>query len=303
MKKLSKLLVITLILLLFVPFIVSAKQGGITTDNLVFFEDKTINYLNSGNVTIVGGNADISTNISGSVIVLFGTANISGTVSGDIVSLFGELDIEDNTLIQGNLVSLGKLSKNTFSVLGTKWSVNFDFTSLFKTNGIVISTFILLAIITLAMGLILISIFTKRFRAMAYSMKSGNLRRLVLGLLFLVSATIVLVFLMFLIVVPLIYIVLLMLADIVAGIYIGSFIFKDNNEKSTIFLEFFVGHIIVSIFKIVPLILLPNGAYHALMIYGISLSVIELIMASFGIGTVIDTCFGKEKKILNDVKQ
>ncbi len=301
MRKLSKALIITLILLLFVPFIVSAKQSDIITGNLIIFEDRIVDNISSGNVTVVSGNADIRTNVSGSIIVVFGKATINGNVSGDVISLFGELDILDDTLIQGNLVSIGKLKKSDLiSVLGTKLTINFDVISLFKSNGIIINTFILYALMTLAIGLVLISIFTKRYRSMAYSMKSGNARRLVLGLLFFVSATIVLAFLMFLIIVPVLYVLLVIFADIVVGIYIGSFIFKNNNEKSTIFIEFFVGYFIVSIFKIVPLILLPEGSYLALMIYGIALIVIEFVMASFGIGTIIDTGFGKNIKTLKN---
>ncbi len=301
MKKLSKALIITLILLLFLPFFVSAKQSAITTSNLVIFEDKLVDNLSSGNLTVVSGNADIRTNVGGSVIVVFGKATIHGNISGDVISLFGELDILDNTLIQGNLVSIGKLKRSGLSsVLGTKLSIKFDFISLFKSNGIIINTFIIFSIIALAIGLVLISIFTKRYRIMAYSMKGVNARRLVLGLLFFVSATIVLAFLMYLIIAPVLYVLLVIFGDILAGIYIGSFIFKNNNEKSTIFLEFFVGHIIASIFKIVPLILLPKGSYLALMIYGIALIVIEFVMASFGIGTIIDTGFGKNTKALKN---
>ncbi|QNU67654.1 hypothetical protein EHE19_004040 [Ruminiclostridium herbifermentans] len=303
MRKISKAIIITLILLLSVPFIVSAKQSDITTGNLVIFEDRIVDNISSGNVTVVSGNADIRTNVSGSIIVVFGKATINGNVSGDVISLFGELDVLDNTIIKGNLVSIGKLkASDLISVLGTKLSIDFDIISLFKSNGIIINTFILLALFSLAIGLILISIFTKRYRSMAYSMKSGNARRLVLGLLFFISATIVLVFLIFLIIVPITYVLLVIFAEIVVGIYIGRLIFKNNNEKSTIFIEFFVGHIIASIFKIVPLILLPEGSYFALMIYGIALLVIEFVMASFGIGTIIDTGFGKNIKTVQKSK-
>lgn len=301
MKNLKKGILITLILLLLLPFVVSAKKDDISNCDLIIFEDRTIDNVSCGNVTVVSGNANIQTDVGGSVIVVFGKATINGNVSGDVVSVFGELDIQGNTHIQGNLVSIGKLEKaNNPLVLGTKLSINFDFISLFKTNGIIINTFILFSIIALAIGLILISIFTKRYRVMEYSMKSGNLRRLVIGILFFVCATIVLAFFIFLIAVPVVYILLIIFADIVTGIYIGSFIFKNNNEKSTIFLEFFVGHIIVSIFKIVPLILLPEGSYTALMIYGISLIAIEFAMSAFGIGTIIDTSFGKDIKLIKN---
>lgn len=303
MRNFIKAFSIALILLLILPFEVSAKQDNITDGDIILFKDKVVDNINYGNVTVVSGNADIQKDVNGSVIVVFGKATINAKVSGDVVSVFGELDIQGNTSIQGNLVSIGKL-KTTDNLLisGNKAAIDFDFISLFKSNGILINTFILFSILTLAIGLILISIFTKRYRAMAYSMRFGNLRRLAIGLLFMVSATIVLVFLIFLIAAPISYILLMMFADIVTGIYLGSFIFKNDNEKSTIFLEFFVGHIIVSIIKIVPLILLPEGSYFALMIYSISLLAIEFIMAAFGIGTIIDTRFGKDIKTIKNAK-
>ncbi len=303
MKNFKKGVLITLVLLLLLPFVVSAKQDDFANSNLIIFEDKTLDEASFENITVVGGNANIQTDVDGSIIVVFGKATINGNVSGDVVSVFGELDIKATAQIQGNLVSIGKLEMAHNSlVTGTKLSISFDFISLFKTNGIIINTFILFSIVTLAIGLILISIFTKRYRVMAYSMKSGNLRRIVIGLLLLVSATIVLVFFIFLIAVPITYILLIIFADIVTGIYIGSFIFKNSNEKSTIFIEFFVGHIMVSIFKIVPLILLPGGSNTALMIYGISVMAIECATAAFGIGTIIDTSFGKDIKLIKNAK-
>jgi len=298
MNKIVKVILISLIFLLFVPPAVSAKQNDLTISNLVILEDKKIDDKSFGNVTVVLGDADIQTDVNGSVIVIFGRATINGNVSGDVVSAFGEIDIQDDSQVQGNLVSIGKLEKDDkVSVLGTKLSINVDFISLFESNGIIINTLIIFSLITLITGLILISIFTGRYRTMAYSMGSRFSRRLVLGILVMISFTIVLVFLIFLVVAPILYVLLVMFADIIASIYLGTIIFKNNHEKSTIYLEFFVGHIISSIFKIVPLILLPTGSYTALMIYGICLIVLEFATASFGIGTMIDTGFGKKTEL------
>lgn len=303
MNRFLKVVLVSLIFSLFIPCMVYAAQNDLTISDLIFLSDKVINEKSSGNITVVMGSADIRADIDGSVIVIFGKATIDGNISEDVVSVLGEIKIQGDSKVQGNLVSIGKLERaDSVSISGTKLSINVDIISLFKSNGIIINTLIIFSLITLIAGLILISIFTARYRAMSYSMKSEVPRRLVLGFLIVISCTIVLAFLIFLVIVPILYVLIMIFANIIASIYFGTFIFKNNNEKSTIYLEFFVGHIIISIIKIVPLILLPAESYLALMIYGICYVLLELLMVSFGIGTIIDTGFGKNTKLISRTK-
>jgi len=299
MNKIIKAILVSLMFLLFVPLAVSATQNEIGKNNLVILENKKIDEKSSGDVTVVLGTADIQTDINGSVIVIFGNITINGNVSGDVVSAFSEVYIQGNSKVQGNLVSVGKLEKADGVIIkGTKLLIDVDFISLFKSNGIIINMLIIWSLITLIAGLILISIFAGRYRSMSYSMKSGVPRRIVLGGLVVIGFTIILAFLIFLIIAPVLYIFIVMFADIIASIYIGTIIFKNYYQRSAIYLEFFVGHIIISIFKIVPLIILPIGSYLALMIYGICFIVLEIATVSFGIGTVIDTGFGKNPELI-----
>jgi hypothetical protein len=299
MNKIVKVILVSLIFLLFVPSLVSAAQNDLTISNLVFLKDKKITAQSCGNVIVVYGSADIQTNVNGNVIVVFGKATVNGKVSGDVVSILGELDIKDNTSIEGNLVSYGRLVKgNNVEVSGLGVAANIDFISLFKTNGVIINTMIAYALFILIAGLILISVFTARYRVMSNSMGSRSSRRMLLGVLVIVGCTIILAFMVFMIAVPILYTMLLVFADIVASIYVGSFVFKNNHEKTTIYLQFFLGHIMVSIIKIVPLILLPEGSYMALMIYGIFYLILQFTMSSFGMGTVIDTAFGRNKGVI-----
>ncbi len=304
MSKKLRVILFALMALLMVPGVVSAAKNDLTISNLIILEDKSITDTSCGNVTIVLGSADIKTNVLGSVIVVFGKANISGNVSGDVVSAFGEVYIDNNSSIEGNLVSVGKLEKDSgVKVAGTKVTINFDFISMFKSNGIIINTLIFCAIFTLVAGLILITIFTSRFRAMSYSMGTATSRRLILGALVVVSLTIVLAFLIFSLIAPAVYITFIMLTDIIGSIYLGTLIFRNNYERSGIYLQFFVGHILIYIIKIVPLIFIPSGSYTALMIYGICFLIAEFCLASFSIGTAIDTGFGKKTPFLNSKKE
>ncbi|MDF2984792.1 MAG: hypothetical protein K0R50_302 [Eubacterium sp.] len=299
MSKGIKITVFLVLFTLFVPGLVSAAKNDLTISNLIIFEEKTIADTSCGNVTVVLGSADINSNVNGSIIVVFGRATINGNVSGDVVSAFGELYLKENSEISGNLVSVGKLQKaEGVKISGTKMTINFDFISMFKSNGIILNTLIVSSLFTLVAGLLLITIFTSRFRSMSYSIGKALSRRMVLGALIVVSLTIVLAFFIFLLVAPVLYILVIMLADIIGSIYLGTVIFKNNYDRSAIYLEFFVGHILISIIKIVPLIFIPTGSYIALMIYGICFVIVELSLASFGIGTVIDTGFGKNTGLI-----
>ncbi len=299
MNKRIKLIIFFLLLSLLIPGAVSAAKNDLTISNLIVLEDQDIKDVSCGNVTVVLGSTNIDSNVLGSVIVVFGKASINGTVSGDVVSAFGEVYLKDKSEVMGNLVSVGKLGLgNAVKVSGTKVAVNFDYISLFKSNGIIINMLIAGSLFILIAGLILITIFTSRFRVMSYSLGKALSRRMVLGVLVVVSLTIILVFLIFLIAVPVFYVLVIMLADIIGSIYLGTVIFKNNYDRSAIYIEFFVGHILISIIKIVPLIFIPSGYYTALMIYGICFIAVELALASFGIGTVIDTGFGRKKKDL-----
>ncbi|EGD46778.1 LOW QUALITY PROTEIN: hypothetical protein Cpap_1318 [Ruminiclostridium papyrosolvens DSM 2782] len=294
MNKKVKAILVSLLFILLLPCIASASQFDFS-NKLVFFEDKLITQNNMGNITIVIGDADIKTSINGSVIVIFGKAAINGMVGGDIVSVFGDVYIKDKSLVQGNVVSLGKLRyDNDVIINGTKVNIDVDIISLFKSNGIIINGLIVLSVITLIAGLILISIFPGRYRVMSYKMSKGIPRRMAMGGLVVVGFTIVVIFLLFSIIAPIFYLLFLMFADIVGSIFVGTLIFKENYERTTIYIQFLVGQLLVSILKIVPLILIPNGSYTAMLIYGICLILLQYSMAFLGIGTIIDTGFGKK---------
>lgn len=295
MNKRIRIVIICLIFLLFVPQLASAAQKDFLIKYLVFLEEREIEEVSEGNISIVLGSADINSDVNGSVVVVLGKAVINANVSGDVVSVFGDVDILNDSQITGNLVSVGKLSQSDGTeIYGSKFVFNADIISLFKSNGILINISILYALIVLTAGLILITVFTDRYRVMSYSMRKNLSRRMILGGLGVLSITILLAFFIFFFVAPILYLIFLMLANIISSIYAGAFIIKENTERSTIYLQFFVGHILISILKIVPLIFLPVGSYTALLIYGICYILFELAMASFGIGTAIDTSYGKK---------
>lgn len=294
MNKIAKIILVSLLLLLLIPCAVYASQNNLENNRTIILTDKEITGEVKGNIIVLYGTADIKTDINGSLIVVFGKASVEGKVNGDVVSVLGELNISENSDIRGNLVSLGKIvNSDSITVSGIKFAVNFDLISIFKSNGIIINTLILHAFLVLVEGLILIRCFTARYRVMADSMGSRTSRRMTLGILVVISMTIILAFFIFFAAVPIVYVLMTMFSDIVAAIYVGTLILKSGHEKSIVYLQFFLGHLLISILKIVPVILLPTNSYVPLMIYGIGYLLLEAAITAFGMGTVIDTSYGK----------
>ncbi|HEX2926180.1 MAG TPA: hypothetical protein VHP38_07975, partial [Ruminiclostridium sp.] len=174
MKRLAKLVLLLLVFTLLIPGAVSAAKNNFSASNLIILKEKDINGTSSGNITVVLGTTDIKANVTGSVIVVFGKANITGNVNGDVVSAFGEVYLNGGSEVMGNVVSVGKLEKDSgVKIRGTKVAIDFDIISLFKSNGILINTLIICSLFTLIAGLILITIFTARFRVMSYSLRDA----------------------------------------------------------------------------------------------------------------------------------
>ena len=297
MKNTFKLVcILILIVLVLAPANVYAASSFLN-NKYVVMQDADITEPDNEDIVVVLGSANISHKIGGTLIVLLGDAIVNDDIEGDIISILGDVKLKDGINISGNVVSIGNLDKpHSVTISGTKLSASVDWLSMFNVNSVLISVLILLAIITLGAGLILISIFTAKFRVMSNSFSVRPGRKMALGILFVIASTIILAFLIFLFVAPVLYILIFIVADIMGGIFVGNTILKNNDQKSTIFLQFFIGHILVSICKIVPVLIIDPKNYIGMFIYGVVLIVGEIALASFGLGTVIDTSFGKKVK-------
>lgn len=297
MKNTFKLLcILIMIVLVLAPSNVYAASSFLD-DKYIIMQDEEITQLENEDIVVVLGSANVSHKINGTLIVLLGDAIVNDDVNGDIISILGDVKLQEGVNISGNVVSVGKLDKpESVTIGGTKLTASIDWLSMFNVNSVLISVLILLAIVTLGTGLIMISIFTVNFRVISNSFAVRPGRKMVLGILFIVASTIILAFLIFLFVAPILYILLFIIADIVGGIIVGRAILKANDQKSTIFLQFFIGHILVSMCKIVPVLIIDPKNYTGMCIYGIILVLGEIALASFGFGTIIDTSFGKKVK-------
>lgn len=299
MKNIYRLLILVVISLMFLPSVCIADSGSSYDDKYVFAKESNVPSGNYNNIVIVMGKSEINSDINGSVISFMGDVKINGTVKGDVVSLLGGLYLNDKSSIAGNLVSFGTFNKpENIAIEGTEMVINIDVISAFKSNGVLISLLIVYSLLTLLAGLVLITIFPVNYRVMSNSIHKSVGKKISLGILLILALTIIVAFLFFLIVIPVIYLLVFVFADIIASIFIGRYVFKQNDQRSSIYLEFFIGIILISIVRIIPLIIIPQYSYIALLVYGILYAVVELAMASVGLGTVVVTSFGKNNQAL-----
>jgi hypothetical protein len=299
MKNIYKLLILLVISLIFLPSVCTADSQSSYADKYVFAKEGNVPGGNYNNVVIVMGKSEINSDINGSVINFMGDVKINGTVNGDVVSLLGNLNLNDKSFIEGNLVSFGTINKpDNIAIKGKKMVVNMDVISAFKSNGILISLLIILSLLTLVVGLVLITIFPVNYRVMSHSIHKKLGKKISLGILLILALTIIVAFLFFLIVIPIVYILAFVFADVIGSIFIGRLVFKQNDQRSSIYLEFFIGVVLVSIVKIIPLIIIPQYSYIAILVYGILYAVVELAIASVGLGTVVVTSFGRNNQAI-----
>lgn len=299
MKNIYRLLILVVICLMFLPSVCIADSGRSYDDKYVFAKESNVPSGNYNNIVIIMGKSEINSDINGSVISFMGDVKINGTVKGDVVSLLGGLTLNDKSSIAGNLVSFGTINNpHNIAIEGTEMVINIDVISAFKSNGILISLLIVFSLLTLLAGLVLITIFPVNYRVMSNSIHKNVGKKISLGILLILALTIIVAFLFFLIVIPVVYLLVFVFADIIGSIFIGRYVFKQNDQRSSIYLEFFIGIVLISIVKIIPLIIIPQNSYIALLVYGILFAVVELAMASVGLGTIVVTSFGRNNQAL-----
>ncbi len=92
----------------FSPIVIEADE--IVNEDLQLFSDSlTIEAgaIVNGNITVVGGNADIAGNVNGDITVMGGNVVLDGPVAGNLTIFGGNLDIGENANLKGDCVTLG----------------------------------------------------------------------------------------------------------------------------------------------------------------------------------------------------
>ena len=117
MKRLSVALALFFILVVpgvvwaapaFSPIVIEADE--IVNKDLQLFSDSlTIEAgaIVNGNITVVGGNADIAGSVNGDITVMGGSVTLDGPVAGNLTIFGGNLDLGANADLKGECVTLG----------------------------------------------------------------------------------------------------------------------------------------------------------------------------------------------------
>lgn len=284
-------LMAAVILLLFQIPVYAGEIRSNYGDKVSIFENIEVNKSVTGDIVAVLGNVDIDSDVNGDVVAVLGNVRVNARVSGDVVSVLGEVTLTDKAEIRGGLVSVGKIQKSAESkVYGQEVPINLGFLSGSYFNAIMIILIIIFSFFTFIIGTITILITKNKFLNISSSIGQRMGRKILIGFLVFMGCTIFSPFLAITVIGPLIYGIILMIAEVISCVYFGKLIMGGRSNNT--FLEFFTGFTVVTLVNILPLIFIPQSEYKALILWGIFYALFKLFIYSLGLGVIIDSKFG-----------
>jgi hypothetical protein len=289
MKKLIALLVLVTAFLAYTPVYAEGESlFSSSGDRVSVGQDINIDKSITGNVVSIGGNVEIHDDVRGDVVVVFGDVIIDGKVAGEVVTIFGDVKMTGRASIGGNLVSLGTVERNELSrIYGQEVNLNLGFLPI--TGTMVMIFMLVFAFFVLLLGFPILAVFRDRFSTMSGNILTRIGIRTALGFLIFLGLTIFLPILAITLVAPLLYFVLLIAAEIITGIFLGRIITKTFNSHTSIFVEFVIGFVVITMSKGAAIILFPQVG---LLVSVLAYLLLSLFINSFGLGTLLDTKFG-----------
>ena len=297
MKKIITIAIILILCLIqttaFALVVTDASNGG---DKVSIVGDVKIDKVTAGSVVVVKGNADIQNNVNGDVVVVFGDVVINAKISGNVVAVLGTITLTPNAIIGGDLVSLGTLEKsegaviqgnNTVVDLGDFNVGNLNFSLLVIAKLVMLIIFIFFVII---FGLPILVIWNQRFKNISADIENRIGKKFTAGILGFILCFVLFILLGVTVVVPLAYFILAIVIELVVSIFMGKLILKLFDNNATIYVQFFLGFILLEFIKILFIFLIPvNG-----IIAGSMLSFgFDMLVNALGIGILFDSKFGK----------
>lgn len=296
MKKLAVLLVVLLFSMLsftavFAEGISVSSEAG---DRVSLFDDIKIDKVVKGNVISVLGNIEVNKNVDGQVVVVFGDVTVNAAVSGQVVTVFGNTKLTSAAVVKKDLITLGSIEKaDGASVLGQEVRIfgeymNIDIGALLYLR---LAMLILFSLAVLVIGLLVLATARKRYEEITASIEKNVGKKLLLGFLAYMGISILFVLLIVTLVAPVLYIVLLVLADIVASIYLGRVILKAFSPKNSIYVEFITGLISITLVKLLLIFLVPQEG----IIFSLALlAIFGVFINSIGLGGLTEYKFVKK---------
>lgn len=286
MKKFAALLVIIGVLLFNV---LPAAGEGVSVssgndDKISLFEDVTISTPVNGNVVSVLGNVSADSKINGQIIAVFGDITVNAEVSGQVVTLFGNTILTKDAVVKGDVITIGSLNRaDGASVLGQEVrmlgeSMNLDISAIVYLR---LTILILFALAVLIIGLLILAISKKQYNNISKNIEKNIGKKLILGILSFLAASILLLLLLVTLIAPVLYIVVLVLSTVTASMYLGRLILKTFSPENSIYMEFITGLITITLVKLLLLFLIPQK--ELLLGFGL-LGLFDLFIYSIGLG-------------------
>ena len=296
MKKFAALLAILVVLILQVMPVaaegitVSSENG----DEISVFDDVIINENVNGNVIVVLGDVTVNSGVNGQIVAVFGEVYINSEVSKQVVTVFGKTTLGKDAVVHGDVITMGSMNKNEGArILGQDVrifgeSMNLDIGALSYLRLLIV---ILFTLAVLVVGLLVLSISKDKYTRIAKKIDINIGRKLLLGILSFVSATILLMLLLLTLIAPFLYIILMVLATVPASMFLGRMILKAFSSGNSIYMEFFTGLITITLVKfLLSFIILPESLYLGIGLIGL----LNFFIYSMGLGIYMEERYLKE---------
>ncbi|MCX7708220.1 MAG: hypothetical protein N2484_00025 [Clostridia bacterium] len=307
MKKIALTLFILMVSLMssVFTFAVWADDGTSVVSNgdrVSIFGDIIVDKSTVGSIVSIFGDVDVQSSVTGDIVAIFGSVRVNQPVDGDIVAILGDMTLNanasrdvvailgkvkltGNAVINGDLVAIGSIDKDAGAkVFGQEVKVNLAF--LLVARAI---TIIVLAFLVLILGLVIIAIFKERAVNISHRVEERTGRKIAVGLLGLLGFFILMMLLSIVVVGPILYLLLMIIAEVAVSIYFGKQILKVFNANLNVYLEFVTGLAVLSLLKIILTMLIPQIGFITYLFVYIAL---DLLIRGWGIGILIDTKFG-----------
>ncbi|NTV90939.1 MAG: polymer-forming cytoskeletal protein [Clostridiales bacterium] len=272
---------------------VSVSTGS--GDQVRLFEDIRIDRPVSGNIISVLGDVTLDSSVDGQIIAVFGDVTVNSKVSRQVVTVFGKTVLTDKAEIKGDLITLGSIEKadgakvegNEVRIFGRRMDV--DVSAIFYLRLVGLVGF---SLVVLIWGVLMLLLSKKKYTAEALKIEEEGSRKLLLGILSFLGTAILLILLSITLIGPVLYMVLMIIANVYASIYFGRLIMKAMSAPRNIMAEFFTGFITITLVKLLVVFLVPQQQIVISLILGI---ILYSYVCAMGLGIMMEGKFGKKQ--------
>lgn len=296
MKKLGALLFLFFLLASGSP----AYAEGLTAfsndgDKVSILGDLKIDSKTDGDIVVILGNLDIQGDVDGDVVLVIGDATINARVSGQVVNVLGSLKLDEKAVVEGDVIVVGgyerlpgaRISGDVNVVRGYGLNIGIGFILVARVFSIIV-----FAVLVLLLGIILLSFSRDKYLAMIEGAELETGRKLAIGFLGFLGATIIAVLLFITLIVPLLYFILLLVAGAVSSLYFGRIILRPFVSNCSPFLELLAGVTAITAVKLGILYSIP---LHEFVTGNLLVLLFGVFVNSMGMGLFLSSRFEKSR--------